>query len=70
MGEPRIIAGEGVDREKMTAFRAIIQAQILGGLANIKLPAMKRKDSGPFNKNKEIERRRKQKERMMNNENQ
>lgn len=64
MGEPRIIVGEGIDREKMREVMSIIQAQIFGGAASICLPAMKRRDSGPFNKTKEIERRRKQAERM------
>ena len=60
MGEPRIIAAEGMDREKLKLAMAIIQAQVLGGLADIRLPAMKRRDRGPFNKTKEQERRARQ----------
>ena len=63
MGESRIIVGEGIDQVKLRMAMSVIQAQVLGGLASIRLPAMKRRDHGPFNKTKEIERRRKQMER-------
>ena len=64
MGEPRIIVGEGIDREKLKLAMAIIQAQVLGGLADIRLSAVTRRDGGPFNKTKEQERRARQIQRM------
>lgn len=62
MGEPRILVGEGYSIEKVRMAMAIIQSQILAA-GELHLPAIKRQDRGPFNKSKEIERRRKQIER-------
>lgn len=65
MGEPIIVAGEGYSKAKVKALTSLITAQVLaaGHKAaghDIRLPAIKRQDRGPFNKSKEIERRRKQ----------
>lgn len=63
MGKPVIIVGEGYSKEKVKEVMSLIIGQVLAAkqkLPDIKLPAIKQHDRGPYNRSKEIERRRQQ----------